>query len=414
MLQKDTMTDRSLILMHLANAKSTNVGNGALILGSEHVIAEDFSRPVSWIREPWDDYTFDLRTFDHAFVERVNRETDGLIVGGAVAINGRHYLSNAGMRFDLPLELWPKLERPVIFYGLSHRHWRHQPFHHLDKLRRAIAFALESPRMLFSVRNDGTKEWLEGLFGTRLDGLDVVPDPAIYVPPDITAESYELRDDRVNIILAFNNEDAVYRYGGPVREMTSRLLAPVMDEKRVLRIGSVLSRMKARRSRIIGHIMTVVERLRHEMPVNIILIPHYFDDYEMMSEFVARCRPQTAHQHMLSTGLTTLAGTSQFYGRYAKADLAISMRVHSMSPSLGLGVPMVPLVTQERMWAFLKEAKVEDLGVDAFDDNLADSLYTKVCHILDNRDAVRERFLAAKLQFREQSRAFHQKIAALF
>lgn len=408
------MTASPLTLMHLANSNSTNVGNGALILGSERVIGEDFGRPVNWVREPWDDYTFDLRTFDRTFVDRVNRETDGLIVGGAVAIHGRHYLRNAGMRFDLPLELWPELKKPVVFYGLSHRHWRHQPFHHIDKLRRALAFAMESPRMLFSVRNDGTREWLEELFGTRLDGLHVIPDPAIYVPEEVPTETPELRDDRVNIILAFNNEDAIYRYGGPVREATSRLLGPMMEEKAVMRLGAALGRMEQRRSRIIGHILTVVERLWREMPINIILVPHYFDDYGMISEFVSRCRPQIAHQHMLSTGLTTLAGARQFYGRYAKADLAISMRVHSMSPSLGLGVPMVPLITQERMWAFLREAEVDDLGVDAFDPDLADRLHAKIRHVLDNREAVRGRFLGARARFREQSRAFHRKMAELF
>ncbi len=173
------MTADTLNLMHLANSNSTNVGNGALILGTESVIAEDFPSSVSWTREPWDDYTFDLRVFDQAFVDRVNGTADGLIVGGAVAIHGRHYLRNAGMRFDLPLELWPKLEKPTVFYGLSHRHWRRQPFHHRDKLRRAVAFALESPRMLFSVRNDGTKEWLEELLGERLDGVLTVPGPAV-------------------------------------------------------------------------------------------------------------------------------------------------------------------------------------------------------------------------------------------
>ncbi len=407
---------RPLSLMHLANSHSTNVGNGALILGSEAVIAEDMPRPIAWTREPWDDYTFDIRTFDGAFVERVNRETDGLIVGGAVAIHGRDYLRNAGMRFDLPLELWPKIDKPVVFYGLSHRHWRGQPFHHLDKLRRALAYAIEHPRMLFSVRNDGTKEWLESLLCSRLDGIHTIPDPAIYVPtePADPIEGPRLGEKRLNIILAFNNEDAVYRYGGPVREMVSTVLGPVMHEKRVMRIGAALSRMTARRTRIVEQVVKAIERLWREMPINIILVPHYFDDYRMMSDFVTLCPPRIAHQNMLSTGLTTLAGARRFYGLYAQADLAISMRVHSMSPSFGLGVPMVPLVTQERMWAFLKEAQVDDLGVDAFDADLANQLYAKASYVLNNRDAVRRRFLVAKSKFREQSRSFHSKMAALF
>ena len=100
-----------LKLLHLANSHSTNLGNGALILGTERVLGEDLGedlgRPVAWTREPWDDYTFDLRTFDRAFVDRVNRETDGLIVGGAVAPPLMGYLADQyhsmAICFILPL-----------------------------------------------------------------------------------------------------------------------------------------------------------------------------------------------------------------------------------------------------------------------------------------------------------------------
>ena len=407
-----------LKLLHLANSHSTNIGNGALILGTERVLGEDMGedlgRPVAWTREPWDDYTFDLRTFDRAFVDRVNRETDGLIVGGAVAINGRHYLRNAGMRFDLPLELWPELRRPVVFYGLSHRHWRHQPFHHLDKLRRAIDCALSSERMLFSVRNDGTREWLEEMLGTRLDGLAVIPDPAMYVPVDTDAVYPELRDGRVNIMLAFNNEDTVYRYGGPGRLLASSLLGRFLAEKTVLKVGDALGRCRARQLTVVDGVVAAFDRLVRERPVNIVLVPHYFDDYQMISDFVGRCRPQLAHQHTVSTGLVPVSGTRAFYGRYARADLAVSMRVHSMSPSFGLGVPLVPLVTQERLWAFLRLAGIADLGVDAFAPDLGDKLHAAMTAALDNPASLRTRFAAARDRFRAESRVFHARVAALF
>ena len=91
-------------LIHLANTNSTNVGNGALIWGLERVFAEDLPQ-ARLTRAAWDDYTFEKLAFDRAFVEMVNR-SDGLIVNGAVAINGRAYLRNAGFRLDLPLALW--------------------------------------------------------------------------------------------------------------------------------------------------------------------------------------------------------------------------------------------------------------------------------------------------------------------
>jgi len=98
---------QQLNLIHLANLNSTNIGNGALIYGLERIVNEDFPVKINWHREPWDDYTFEFKDFDQSFVDLVNM-SDGLFVGGAVAIHGRRYVRNAGMRFDLPAHLWAK------------------------------------------------------------------------------------------------------------------------------------------------------------------------------------------------------------------------------------------------------------------------------------------------------------------
>lgn len=89
-------------LIHLANYGSTNIGNGALIQGTERVVSEDFPCDIEWIPAAWDDYTFGHSTFDQQFVDLVNTH-DGLWVNGAVALNGREYLRHTGSRLDLPV-----------------------------------------------------------------------------------------------------------------------------------------------------------------------------------------------------------------------------------------------------------------------------------------------------------------------
>jgi hydroxymethylpyrimidine pyrophosphatase-like HAD family hydrolase len=64
----------------------------------------------------------------------------------------------------------------------------------------------------------------------------------------------------------------------------------------------------------------------------------------MPADLVDACTPALANQRMIATGLARIEGTRQFHGRYLQADLVISMRVHSMSPSIGLGVPMIPVI----------------------------------------------------------------------
>jgi polysaccharide pyruvyl transferase WcaK-like protein len=375
---------RPLSLLHFVNLRSANVGNGALTIGAEIVLAEDMCRPVVWTREAWDDYSFGLNKFDEEFVDKINA-TDGMIVCGAVTFNGRSYYANAGMRFDLPAYLWGKIQRPLVFYGLSYRHWPGEFYHHVGKLRDALRRILDMESIILAVRNDGTREWLAQLIDIDCRDLDVIPDPAVFVPAAASGDYPEIDDTRPNVILALNDEDASCRYGGDfVREQMLRAIA------------------------------AAVEKLIIKWDANIILAPHYFDDCRIMADFIDLCRPQLAHRFMTLSGLAGIRGTGHFYGRYKRANLVISMRVHSMSPCVGLGIPMVPLVTQQRMKDFLTDIGIDDMMVDAFESDLAERLAAAVDINMTDGERVRDRLLTARDLMRERSRAFNRRVATLF
>lgn len=373
------MSQSELNLLHLVNLRSANVGNGALTLGAERLISEDFGTPQRFERLPWDEYSFGLKPFDREFVSLIN-VSDGLIVGGAVALHGRSYCANAGMRFDLPLDLWGEIKKPVVFYGLSHRHWRGKTYHHADKLKAAFDVVLSRDDMMLGLRNDGTREWLAETLGIESDRFVIVPDPAVFVPHE---DGYypEIEQGRPNIILAFNDEDREDRYQSPERRMA-----------------------------VIQTLARAMENLLETSDANLILAAHYFDDNRMMADFIDACRPLVAHQRMVMVGSTRLNGCPYFYGRYRKADLVISMRVHSMSPSIGLGVPMIPLITQERMNDFLRNVGLDDMAVDAFQPDMAERLVAAAKAVLNEPDKIRARFAAAKQQMRTEASAVNRQV----
>jgi hypothetical protein len=48
-LVTSTIKPTVIRLIHLANHGSTNIGNGALIQGTERVVSEDFPCDIEWI-----------------------------------------------------------------------------------------------------------------------------------------------------------------------------------------------------------------------------------------------------------------------------------------------------------------------------------------------------------------------------
>lgn len=375
-------------VFHLANFNSTNVGNGALTSGTERALREDLPSGATFVQEPWDDYNFERR-FDAEFVRRVNAESDVFLIGGAVAINGRVYLTQSGMRVDLPLDLWAKIERPIVLHGISYRFWEGQEFHHLDKFRATVQYLHDHPRALFGVRNDGTKAWLEQLLELELPRVIAVPDPALYLETDRGFHP-ELRDGAKNVLIAFNNEDEEFRF----RESAGESRA-------------------ARQKVLLQEIAAAVTQLFEEFPVNLILCPHYLDDYRMIGEFIQYLPPRIAHRHTVVAGMQRAAQSPYFYGLYAQADLVVAMRVHSMSPSIGLGVPVIPLVSQSRMTDFLDDVGLADIAV-AFDEpHFSAPLLAKARAALQQPEPLRARLRAATAACRERTRSFNAQTSTL-
>lgn len=398
-------------LLHLANFNSTNIGNGALVFGTERVLGEDLGGQVSFTPVAWDDYTFGFKKFDAEFVDSVNR-SDGLIVGAMVTLNGRMYLKHAGMRFDLPYELWSKISKPIVFYAISYRVWPQQRYHNLDQFKRAMDLILRSPNILFSVRNDGSKGWIESLLGYSSDRISVIPDPTLYVPPK-DAWHPELEEGKVNVVISLNEEDEVYRFGGESRRQAWKYLSPVIGEPRLLRAWKHVPGWQARKRAFLRNLANALEKLSLERNLNLILCPHYFDDYKIIGEFLSVCSLRLAYQLTVATGILRVPLAPYFYDFYSKADVVLSMRVHSMTPAVGLGVPCVALTSQARMSEFMNDAGLQDFVVDIFDPDLTDKVYQRLSYCLEQRDQVKSRLQAVQSSMRQRTRTYNQRIASL-
>jgi len=398
-------------LLHLANHRSNNIGNAALILGLERVLREDWPGEVRFDREPWDEYSRGLRSFDERFVERVNSGCDALLVGGAVTFEGRERYAATGSRFDLPLELWQRIEKPIVFYGVSQRTWPYRRYHHVGALRRMLEHVVSSDRVLFAARNDGTKQWLEGVLGRPSERILEAPDSALYVPVR-DAWHPELAIGKVNVIVSLNAEDELYRFGGALREQFWRRLGGTLSEERLRALFLRTRGWTRARGRLLSGLARAFERLAAEHDLQLVLAPHGFGDLPLTNAFLSQLPDELKLRTVTANaGLPTAHGP-YFYDLYAKASLAVSMRIHSMNPAIGLGTPTVPLVSQARMREFMADAGLGDLTLDVLDPDVGERAYTAMSRALRDADDVRARLRRAVEALRERTAELDRRVAA--
>lgn len=399
-------------ILHLANWNSTNVGNGALIRGTERLLKEDAPFEIDFVPEAWDDYTFKFKHFDQDFVDLVNQH-DALLVNGAVTLNAfRRNTKETGMRFNLPLHLWGRIKKPIIFYGISYRCWPMQLYPNKTQLIKTLEYMVSRENIFFGVRNDGTKDWIRREMGVDSPKIIEVPDPGVFVPT--TDRVYpEIYSGRKNICIAFNGEDPVYRFATGAQKMLWKFARVLIQDHHLGKVFYRIGWFRKKQHAVVQKLVDIAKMLDRYYDAQFILIPHYLDDYGMIEDFIMTIKERIAHQRIVTAGILGVPGTEDFYGRYTHADLVLSMRVHSMSPSIGLAVPVIPITSQGRMRNFLNKIDLEDIAVDINNDDFVNVAFEKARSLLADPEPFRKRVKESVLKMRDESRSCNKKIFAL-
>lgn len=81
---------------------------------------------------------------------------------------------------------------------------------------------------------------------------------------------------------------------------------------------------------------------------------------------------------------------NKVYQAYASPKLVIGMRGHAQMIPFGLNVPILSIISHDKLQWFLDDIGHPEWGVDVCDDNFAVSLYEKACLMLDNHDIIRD------------------------
>jgi len=66
---------------------------------------------------------------------------------------------------------------------------------------------------------------------------------------------------------------------------------------------------------------------------------------------------------------------------YQQSSLTISMRLHGLLIPFGLGNPIIPIISHKKIESFLNDIDKNDWGVDVFEADLIDKIFSKIQHV---------------------------------
>ncbi|WP_299178378.1 polysaccharide pyruvyl transferase family protein [uncultured Neptuniibacter sp.] len=327
----------ALHILHVASFTG-NIGDNANHSGFKYRLEEKLGVPLFFTEYEIREIYWDNKRFDEGFVELAN-QYDLVVVGGGNYFELWVDDSKTGCSFDIDLELLKAINPPIVFNALGVDPAQGASDEALGKFRDFLDVIVESPKMLLSCRNDGSRKALKEIVGEEYEKVFFhVPDAGFYTK---ISDHYhpELDKTRKNIIVQLAGD-----------MLDSRFPNISTDD---ISFETFLDGM--------ADVITAL----CEGGGNVILVPHIFRDISIISAVIEKIPDQIRRKYVKTAPyLVGDEGQRYIFDLYSKSDLVLAMRFHANVCSLGLGVPCIGLVNYRQIRELFNELKASEYSVE--------------------------------------------------
>ena len=257
-----------------------------------------------------------------ATIERYNKSDGLLIGGGGLLLCDTKPNDNSGWRWNITVEQLKQIKVPIVVFALGFNRFRGQEdykpvfYDHISQLVEQSAF--------FSMREKG----MLNSYVKHPKKVLFQPDPAALLNKLFTVEA-----DKDNNLLLF---------------------APAYDRPK----------MRYQNSELV-EIGRMLKRLSNKYDVRIVL--HISKDKQALE-----CLPGFKAINLIGKDPDTIMNT------YKSAGCVIGMRLHSCVVPFGLGTKFIPLISHDKLSAFLKVIGFPSMGVDITDKKFIKKIEERV------------------------------------
>lgn len=352
-------------LLHIGVHNSANRNAGDTLLFPVVRCAFDtLIGPFDWeLRQAWEEFTVDD-------AERINREFDGIVIGGGGLLlrdQAGSDVSNSGWQWNSTVEAVQALKVPVMVFAIGYNRFRGQA--DFDPIFTPHLRALAQRARFFGPRNSGSIRALRGyLPGESAMALrrQFCPTTTLWQLYPEYRELAQQHDARRSRILAFNMafDRADHRFGDNAEILLTR-------------IARALKGAQARG-------WTIVVAAHKTLDRN---IEPYLDavgvDYD--------------------TEDLTDAGPQAIMAFYAQVDFAFGMRGHAQMIPFGLRRPIFSIISHDKMRFLLEDIQRLSWGVEVEAADLPERLMNALQRLEEERSAVHAEVAASQGQVWEET-----------
>jgi polysaccharide pyruvyl transferase WcaK-like protein len=366
-----------LKILHLASF-SGNIGDRINHFGFYPWISTFFKNNVDWKKlEMRDFYTSKLR-FDDSFIELANA-SDLVIIGGGNYFELWPSHSRTGISIDLLPEDYEKIKTPIFINAIGVDPGQGICVNAHQQLPEIMNFINNSNRILFSVRNDGSKRSISSFISDDTL-IDILPDHGFF------AHGHEIKSSQI--------EKGPFNLGINLAMDMNKIRFKGLSEKEFIKIfADKLSELIAK------------------FDIHLTLFSHVYSDLIVLNRVLERI-PELFRRHKMTFVEFEDSETNakRILEKYRTLDLNIGMRFHSNVASIGAGVSTLGLANYPQISNLYEELDQENLcfdvtteiGIDKLFDEITENIvnksrYAKINSEMMNKIKTQRNFFSSKL-----------------
>jgi len=348
----------TVALTHVGIHESWNANAGDTLLFEE--VRRLFERslgPLLWDRRQlWE-------PLDAEGARRINDQSAGVVVGGGGLLLRDQEGADVGVsgwQWNSTVDAVRALEVPLVVFAIGYNRFRNQP--DFDPVFNDHLTAVVEQAGFVGLRNRGSMEAVRAYLPARLgDRLVLQPCP--------TCVLWQLHDD--GAITAVDHA----RSGRRVLRFNVAFDRPAM------RFGTDPDTVLGRLAAAMAH--------ADQRGWDVRVTCHKELDRQIMP-------------HLDAAGVRygvddlTAASPDEIVDAYARCDLAVGLRGHAQMVPFGLRVPILSVISHDKMGWFLDDVGHPEWGVEVMRDDVVDQLCDRIDDHAANRDRVRRQLAVAQ------------------
>lgn len=349
-------------VLHIASFYG-NIGDNASHIGFRNILKIlGISAKIDQIeiRRFYKNYSLpDKQGFDESFVDMAN-QYDLVVFGGGGFLDFWVPNSETGTTIDISLDLFDKLNVPILFTSIGCIPHKEVPEGNIEKFTRFINAILEKKNAEIAVRNDGSKTILKSVLGEEIaKKIPQILDNGFFYQPQ---RKYSRIIDGKYVAINVTKDQLL---------MKNQTIGEVNTEHFNQELRKYIDS-------IISH-----------SDLKIVFIPHIFSDIEAIqyalkgvNDFIIRTRVAIAPY------LQGDYGSGYLMSVYEGAEYVVGMRFHANVCSLALGKPIAGLAALDRINYMCQSVGAENYVVDVNSDFSASLFDNTMRHLECGREEI--------------------------